>query len=47
VLSSWLRLIVGALMVLIVLALVMHYLFIIGGAPIGIRWGFFNIFHRF
>jgi hypothetical protein len=47
VLSSWLRLIVGALMVLIVLALVMHYLFIIGGAPIEIRWGFFNIFHRF
>ena len=43
-LSNWLRLIVSALMVLIVLALVMHYLFIIGGAPVEIRWGFFNIF---
>lgn len=31
-------------MVLVVLALVMHYLFIIGGAPVEIRWGFFNIF---
>jgi hypothetical protein len=31
-------------MVLVVLALVIHYLFILGGAPIEIRWRLLNIF---
>jgi hypothetical protein len=40
---NWLKLAAGALIVSVVIALVMYYLFIIVGAPIEIRWGFFNI----
>ena len=43
-LSNWLRLIVGALIVLVVIYLGAHYVFIMKDAPIETRWGFFNIF---
>jgi hypothetical protein len=44
VLSNWLRLIVGALIVLVVIYVGAHFIFILKDAPIETRWGFFNIF---
>lgn len=43
-LSNWLRLIVGALIVLVVIYVGAHFIFILKDAPIETRWGFFNIF---
>ena len=43
-LSNWLRLIVGALILLVVIYLGAHYIFILKDAPIETQWGFFNIF---
>lgn len=40
----WVRIAAAGLIVLVIVGVAMHYLFVLGGAPPGIRWGFVNIF---